>query len=50
MAISKVAKLKFGLFIDEDIFTIDSINNSRYKYLFCYLQLGEDNSMQNKLL
>lgn len=42
--VSKVAPLGFGLFIDKDIFAIGSINNSYYKYLFCYLQLDKDNS------
>lgn len=34
-AISKIAVLEFGLFVDKNIFAMDSINNSYCKYLFC---------------
>lgn len=38
----KVVVLGFGLLIDKDIFAIDLFDNSCYKHLFYYLQLGKD--------
>lgn len=50
MTALKIAELRFGLLVDKNIFAIGFIDDNCCEYLFCYLQLGEDNNKQNKPL